>query len=255
VNNDFSYKIIVVEDVELIAKSIVRNIQQLNMGFDIVATAENGKIALDLIEKYTPEIVLSDIKMPVMSGLELMSIINEKYPFIVKIIISGYDDFVYAQQALKFQVKDYLLKPLKEVELQNMLSKMKIYLDAQRQNTKMLALAGSDVHKYSTDQIVDMVITYLQENFSQEISMDSIASSLNFNSSYLSKIFTKRMGENPLKYLTNLRINKAKYLLARNQDLSIKEVGALVGYENQYYFSRVFKAATGVNPARYRGNS
>lgn len=253
-NNDISYKIIVVEDVEFISKSIVRNIQQLDMGFDIVATAENGKVALELIEKFSPEIVLSDIKMPVMSGLELMNIINEKYPFIVKIIISGYDDFEYAQQALKFEVKDYLLKPLKEIELQNTLSKVKIYLDAQRQNTKMRTLAGTDVRRYTTDQIVDMIITFLKENYTQDISMDSIASSFNFNSSYLSKIFTKRTGENPLKYLTNLRINNAKYLLTSNQDLSIKEVGALVGYANQYYFSRVFKMVTGVNPAKFRNN-
>ena len=250
--NNTSYKIIVAEDVELILKSIVRNIQQLDMGFEIVATAENGKVALELIDKFSPDILISDIKMPIMNGLELLNIINTKYPYMVKIIISGYDDFEYAQQALKYEVKDYLLKPLKEEELESTLNRVKIYLDAQRQRNKMQFLSQRDSHNYTPEQIVDSLVTFFRENYSQEISMDSIANGLNFNSSYLSKMFTKYTGENPSKYLTKLRINKAKYLLANDKNLSIKEVGDLVGYPNQYYFSRIFKMVTGKNPAKYR---
>jgi two-component system response regulator YesN len=250
--NNTSYKIIVAEDVELILKSIVRNIQQLDMGFEIVATAENGKVALELIDKFSPDILISDIKMPIMNGLELLNIINTKYPYMVKIIISGYDDFEYAQQALKYEVKDYLLKPLKEEELESTLNRVKIYLDAQRQRNKMQFLSQRDSHYYTPEQIVDSLVTFFRENYSQEISMDSISSGLNFNSSYLSKIFTKYTGENPSKYITKLRINKAKYLLANDKNLSIKEVGDLVGYPNQYYFSRIFKMVTGKNPAKYR---
>jgi two-component system response regulator YesN len=250
--NNSSYKIIVAEDVELILKSIVRNIQQLDMGFEIVATAENGKVALELIDKFSPDILISDIKMPIMNGLELLNNVNSKYPYMVKIIISGYDDFEYAQQALKYEVKDYLLKPLKEEELESTLNRVKIYLDAQRQRNKMQFLSQKDSHNYTPEQIVDRLVTFFRENYDQEISMDSISSGLNFNSSYLSKIFTKYTGENPSKYITKLRINKAKYLLANDKDLSIKEVGDLVGYPNQYYFSRIFKMVTGKNPAKYR---
>lgn len=222
------------------------------MGFEIVATAENGKVALELIDKFSPDILISDIKMPIMNGLELLNIINTKYPYMVKIIISGYDDFEYAQQALKYEVKDYLLKPLKEEELESTLNRVKIYLDAQRQRNKMQFLSQRDSHNYTPEQIVDSLVTFFRENYSQEISMDSIANGLNFNSSYLSKMFTKYTGENPSKYLTKLRINKAKYLLANDKNLSIKEVGDLVGYPNQYYFSRIFKMVTGKNPAKYR---
>jgi YesN/AraC family two-component response regulator len=252
--NNNSYKIIIVEDVELILKSIVRNIQQLEMGFEIVATAENGKTALDLIGQYTPDIVISDIKMPIMNGLELLDVVSKNYPYIVKIIISGYDEFEYAQQALKFEVKDYLLKPLREEELKNTLDRVKIYLDSQRERNKKLFFTQKDSHNYSPEQIVDLLIAFFKENYDQEISMDTIANNLNFNSSYLSKIFTKYTGENPSKHLTTVRINKAKYLLANDKNLSIKEVGELVGYPNQYYFSRIFKAITGKNPAKFKND-
>ncbi|HEY5562717.1 MAG TPA: helix-turn-helix domain-containing protein [Clostridiaceae bacterium] len=72
------------------------------------------------------------------------------------------------------------------------------------------------------------------------------------DSSYLSKIFTKYIGENPLKYLTTLRVNKAKHLLINNKDLSVKEIGELVGYMDPFYFSRVFKGVTGKCPASYK---
>ena len=249
-----SYKIIVVEDVELILKSIVRNIQQLNMGFDVVATAENGKVALDLIDKYVPNIVISDIKMPVMDGLELFNTIEKKYPYIAKIIISGYDDFEYAKQALKYEVKDYLLKPLRQEELESTLSSVKIYLDAQSERNKLRFLTKDNSHNYTPQQIVNLIVTFFKENYNQEICLDTIANDLNFNSSYLSKIFTKYMGENPSKYITDLRINRAKYLLANDKALTIREVGELVGYPNQYYFSRIFKAATGKNPAKFKSS-
>jgi two-component system, response regulator YesN len=246
------YKIIVAEDVELILNSIIRNIQDLNMDFEIAATAENGKIALDLIDKLSPDVLITDIRMPVMNGLELLNTVSSQYPYIIKVVISGYDEFEYAQQALKYEVKDYLLKPLKKDELFDTLNRIKIYLDARRQNNKNQFMPTKEGNNYTTEQIVNMIIAFLKENYSQEINMDLIANEFKFNSSYLSKIFTKCTGENPSKYLMNLRINKAKNLLSNDKDLSIKDVGNLVGYPNQYYFSRIFKICTGKSPAKFR---
>lgn len=254
-NKDNVYKIIVVEDVELILNSIIKNIQDLNMGFEIVASAENGKIALELIDKLSPDILITDIRMPVMNGLELLNTVYSKYPYIIKIVISGYDEFDYAKMALKFEVKDYLLKPLKKEELSDMLNRVRIYLDARHQNNKMRFMPLTEGNDYTTEQIVDMVIVFLKENYSQEINLDSIANAFKFNSSYLSKIFTKHTGENPSKYLINLRINKAKNLLSNGRELSIQEIGNLVGYPNQYYFSRIFSMRTGKSPAKFRNDS
>ena len=107
-------------------------------------------------------------------------------------------------------------------------------------------------HNYSTEEIARMVEVYIKENFAHEINFELIAQNFNFNSSYLSKLFTKHIGENPSKYLISLRINKAKYLLINQKELSVKEIGEIVGYPNQYHFSHMFKIFTGKSPANFK---
>ncbi|HEX3027969.1 MAG TPA: response regulator [Clostridia bacterium] len=246
------YRVVVAEDEPLILKSVVKKITNMNIGFKVVGAAEDGKNALMLIDSHAPDVLITDIRMPVMDGLELLKVSSSRYPSIKKIIISGYDDFKYAQQALKYGVADYLLKPLKTNELFEAFSKIRITLDAQRNAFKEKIINLKDNHSSSPEEIAHMVELYIKENFTQDINFDLISQNFNFNSSYLSKIFTKHIGENPSKYLISLRINKARYLLVSNRELSIKDIGELVGYPNQFYFSRLFKSVVGKSPASYR---
>lgn len=246
------YKVIVVEDEPLILNSIIKKITSMDMGFQIVGGSEDGKSALELVERYTPDVLVTDIRMPIMDGLELLKIISTKYPYIKKIVISGYDDFKYAQQALKYEIADYLLKPLKNEELLEAFNRIRISLDAQRNMLTQNILKLKDNYDYSSEEIAHMVELYIKENYTQDINFDLISQNFKFNSSYLSKIFTKHIGENPSKYLMSLRINKAKHLLKNNMQLSIKEIGEIVGYPNQFYFSRIFKSVMGKSPAGFR---
>jgi YesN/AraC family two-component response regulator len=250
--DNLKYKVIVAEDELLILNNIVKKISALDIGFEVVGTADDGKTALELVEKYSPDVLVSDIKMPIMDGLELFKIISSKYPHIKKIIISGYDDFKYAKLALKYEAIDYLLKPLKTPELKDAFYKIRISLDAQRSRLKQNVLQLNDNYAYSSEEIAHLVELYIRENYTQDINFDLISQKFNFNSSYLSKIFTKYVGENPSKYLISLRLNKAKYLLKSNKELSIKDIGEAVGYPNQFYFSRIFKTVVGKSPACYR---
>lgn len=245
------FKVVVAEDEQLILKSIVKKINTFESGFEVVATAEDGKSALEMVEKYSPDVLISDIKMPIMDGLELFKIISSKYPHIKKIIISGYDDFKYAQAALKYEAVDYLLKPLKIQELKDAFNKITVSLSAQRANLKQNILL-KDNYVYPPEEIAHLVELYIKENYTHDINFDVISQKFNFNSSYLSKIFTKHVGENPSKYLISLRINKAKHLLKSDKELSIKDIGEAVGYPNQFYFSRIFKTVVGKSPASYR---
>lgn len=250
--NKLKYKVIIAEDEQLILSNIKKKINSLDLGFEAVATAEDGKAALELVEKLCPDVLVTDIKMPVMDGLELCRIVSARYPHIKKVIISGYDDFKYAQSALKFEAVDYLLKPLKTQELQDSLNKIRILLDAQRIGLKQNTLQLKDNYTYSSAEIAHLVELYIKENYAQDINFDLISHKFNFNSSYLSRIFTKHVGENPSKYLISLRINKAKYLLKNSPDMSVKEIGEAIGYPNQFYFSRIFKTIVGKSPAGYR---
>lgn len=249
------YRVVVAEDEPLILDNIAKKITNMNMGFEVVGMADDGKRALELVEMLSPDVLVTDIRMPVMDGLELLKITSLKHPGIKKIVISGYDDFKYAQQALKYEAMDYLLKPLKPEELLEVFDRIRISLDAQRNIIKQNIMKLKDNYSYSSVEIAHLVEAYIRENYTQEINFDLISQNFNFNSSYLSKIFTRHIGENPSKYMISLRINKARQLLLSNRELSIKDIGELVGYPNQFYFSRIFKSIVGKSPASYREES
>lgn len=250
--NKIIFKVVVVEDEELILNNIVKKIHNLNLGFEVVGKAQDGKEGLEMIDRLIPDLVITDMKMPVMDGLEMIKIISSKYPYIKKIVVSGFDDFVFAQQAMKYDVRDYLLKPLKINELTDVLTEKRFILENERKLLKQNVIDTKKNKDHCPEEVAKIVELYIRENFNSDINFDLIAQNFNFNSSYLSKVFTKYIGENPLKYLTTLRVNKAKYLLINNSELSVKEIGELVGYLDPFYFSRVFKGITGKSPSNYR---
>lgn len=114
----------------------------------------------------------------------------------------------------------------------------------------LLQLEENDI--YDPQELVRRIRTFIEQNYTTPISLESIASAFHFNSSYLTKIFKKYMGETPLKYIIDLRIEKAKKLMESQPDLNIKDICTMVGYYDQHYFSRIFKNITGSTPSEYR---
>jgi two-component system response regulator YesN len=251
VENQLILKVIVAEDEELILNHIIKKIQGIDPGFMIVGAAQNGKQALEMIEEFSPDLLLTDIRMPVIDGLELLKNVALNFPYIKTIVISGYSEFEYAKQAIRYGVSDYLIKPLELEELRKALMKIKISLEAETcflQSKISRSMPGN----HSPEEIVAIVMQFIKENFTREINLNSLAQSFNFNASYLSKLFKKYHQETPVKYLLNLRINEAKHLLRSRPELEIKAVGELVGYPDQFYFSRIFKHMTGKSPSEFR---
>jgi len=123
------YKVLLVDDEVLTREAIRQNIPWEEAGFLLTGVAENGKEALSMIAKEQPDVVLTDICMPVMDGIALSACLHERYPQIIIIIISGYDDFEYAKQAIKYEVSNYILKPITSRELMEELRKVKNKID------------------------------------------------------------------------------------------------------------------------------
>lgn len=123
------YSIILVDDEEEVRKSIIKKIDWESAGFKVVGDAENGEDALEKIEVLEPDVVLTDIRMPYMDGLTLAEKIRQRYPSTKVVIFSGYDDFEYAQKAIKLNVTEYILKPVNVEELTSILKKIKSNLD------------------------------------------------------------------------------------------------------------------------------
>ena len=123
------YKLIIVDDEEEVRKGIIQKIEWAKFHFEIAGEAENGREALDLIEENIPDIVITDITMPLMDGMELAAILKEHFPTVKTVILTGFDDFKFAQQAIKYGVADYILKPVLPKDIYGLLEKLKNQID------------------------------------------------------------------------------------------------------------------------------
>lgn len=135
------YRIMLVDDEEEVRKAMIRQMDWEKLGFLVAGDAENGEDALEKAEQLEPDVIMTDIRMPYMDGLTLVAKIREKYPFMKILIFSGYDDFEYAKQAIKYKVTEYILKPVNGEELAEILKRVKVSLDEemeQRRNIDIL---------------------------------------------------------------------------------------------------------------------
>ena len=138
------YKVLLVDDEALIREAISENIQWSEMGFHFMGACENGRQAMEAIEKEEPDLLLTDINMPFVDGMELTKFVYENYPDTKVIIISGFDEFEYAKNAVKYQVLEYILKPITPMEFLETLKRVKQMFDerkASRQDMKKIRSA------------------------------------------------------------------------------------------------------------------
>ena len=242
------YQVILVDDEFYIRQSLQRHFNNLGSeDFKVIAEAENGQEALVLLEQHTVQMVITDIRMPVMDGLELARRIHERYPHIITVILTGYADFEYAQKSLRYGAFDYLLKPVGEEALDDLLGRARTVLN------DLYELPEEKRTSLSGEESVQQAIRYMQEHYMEDIDIGVLASEMGFHSAYLTRLFGRYVGISPLKYLTNIRIQEAKRLLL-DTSLPISAVGEQVGYPDQFHFSKTFRKATGENPSAFRKN-
>ncbi|MEY8353788.1 response regulator [Lachnospiraceae bacterium 54-53] len=141
------YSIILVDDEEEVRKSIIKKIEWQSAGFRVVGDAENGEDAMEKIEVLEPDVVLTDIRMPYMDGLALAEKVRQRYPSMKVVIFSGYDDFEYAQRAIKLNVTEYILKPVNVEELTSILKRIKANLDQEIEEKRNLSRLRENYRK------------------------------------------------------------------------------------------------------------
>lgn len=244
------YTVIVAEDEELLLHSLIKKIENMDVNFEVVGTAQTGVQAYELVKQLSPDLIITDIKMPEMDGIALIQKVRDTYPMIDFIITSGFSDFEYAKSAIHLQVTEYLLKPIDPEELENALLKLKGKYEIQQSSFDDI-FNTSTAHN-TPAQIASLLKDYLIKYYNKDINFNLIANNMNYSPSYLSKIFYQYYDSSPSKYLISLRIQKAQHLLLHNPELSIRQIGESVGYDDQGYFSRIFKKQTGLSPLEYR---
>ena len=204
-----------------------------------VEMAENGRKAADTAVLWEADLILMDIEMPGMNGLDAARAVLEQRPECKVIFITAYSLFQYAHEAVHLGACDYLLKPVDpeapEPET------------APEQETDPAGEGESDRNAL----VMDHVRKYMEDNYMADLSLDSVSEILHISPAYLSAQFKKYQKMNFLDCLTELRINAAKELLA-DPFRSAAEVASMVGYEDASYFARAFKKRTGMTPTQYR---
>jgi Response regulator containing CheY-like receiver domain and AraC-type DNA-binding domain len=178
------YKVLIVDDERLIREGIALTINWQELGLELSGTAQNGVEALKLIDKNQPDIVITDIKMPVMSGLELIDITRQKYPDINYIILSGYGEFELASKAMSYGVKHYILKPCSESKIMEVLKE--VIADIKKSQNRDLVLSYDDIINAINTGNVDDALNSL-ETFLAYIKIASL--SKNMAKAYCNELF------------------------------------------------------------------
>lgn len=248
------FKVLLVEDEQLIREGIKRLIEQLTSDFTVTMEAINGRQALACLGSEMPDLIISDIRMREMDGLAFITEARKRYAELPIMIISGYQDFQYAQQAIRCEVTDYLLKPINRraflMALEKIRGKLnKLYgLDAgedRNPNTNGPALNRN--HNFTIRNVKDYIAAHPED----DLSLKTIADFVDLHPAYLSHLFKGETGQNLSDYITDVRIERAKYLLSHT-NLKVYNIARLSGYQSPKHFALVFKQQVGITPGAYR---
>jgi len=255
-------KVVIVEDEKMLRQGLCMTTPWNELDCEVVGEASNAVDGEACILKLQPDIVITDINMPQISGLDMITRLKDRANC-QYIIISGYDEFEYAKRAVHLGVKEYLLKPIDDDELVETLNRVVKAVHEQRKYERIMSIIEQrDVQpgngfsiwvneKDVLDNYLEKAISIMREQYMNDLSIKTVADQLFISESYLAKLFKNRTNYTFLELLTLYRMKEAVRLLEQT-DLKIYQIALKTGYRDTRYFSNVFRKFVGVNPAEYR---
>ena len=271
------YRVLLADDEQIERMALARRLMRRFGDSLQISEATDGKEAVELYQKEHSQIIIMDISMPELNGVEAAEQIRSMDEDCVIVFLTAYDEFSYAKRAIVIRALDYLLKPCDEEELAAVMEEAMRLTDkavhnkenptgnraemteAEKEAEKRReqwpwnpdAEAPKDPETERMNQVAEKIRTYIRENYMNEISMQDAARQFNYSDANFCKLFKQCFDQNFTSYLTNFRINEAKRLL-KDKNISIKDAGMKVGYYDSNYFAKVFKRVTGMIPSEYR---
>ena len=242
------YKVLAADDEAYMQEALRELIRWDRLGCELLDVFGNGKELIGQMQEGAPDIVITDIRMPVADGLEVCKYVYERCPETQVIILSAYSDFDYARAALRYSACDYVLKVSVLEELPRALKKAIENLERQG---KELSGGQGDERWEDTDSLYGQMVHYVEQNYLRKITLDEIAEYLHANRSYLSRLYKSRSGVNLFDDILHRRVEKAKEYM-EHTDRKLYEIAVEVGFEDAGYFSKVFQKYTGMSPKEYR---
>lgn len=255
------FRVVIVEDELIVRQGLLLTTPWENYDCKVIGDAKNGKEGLDLIIKCKPDIVITDIKMPIMDGIEMIEKVLQHYNPVI-IFITAFNDFNYAKKAIDFRVIDYLIKPFNDNQLDVALNKARLKVQErilQQEQTssefEQLANLRKRLSDSTNSKHINIInaLNYIKKHYSEELTVSKLAETLNISESYLSHLFKEETSYTVIEYLTHYRLSIACQML-RDPNMRINVIATLVGYQDQRYFSQIFKKHLGLTPKQYQQN-
>lgn len=253
------YKVLLVEDEEMIMKSMQFLINWVELDCTLCGIAYNGRDGIKQIQEQKPDIVITDIRMPFVDGIEMLDKTKEKYDY-QAVIISGYEEFSYAQQALKLGVSDYILKPMETDKMVDTIRRLTQKCKEKNEIKKMKNIAtqgGKTVYPFDLTEIptakskhADFMVEYIKKSYANKISLKDLSEQMGVSVPYLNSKFKEGTGYTFNEFLNYYRILQALKLM-KDTNMRIYEIADAVGISDYKYFNHVFKKYTGISPTAF----
>jgi len=244
------YHVVLVDDEQIILQGLLQVFPWDDYQCKVVGTATDGLVGLRLIRKEKPHIVLTDIRMPNMNGLEMIAGLQSEFPRMQISVLTAYRDFNYAQQAMHLGVCRFMLKPSRMSELKEAFQHMTSVLRDLPQDTAPEAeeeLSQSEAGNY----VAKSALQYIKEHYTEHITLSDVADNVYVSQWHLSKLINGHLGQSFFDIVNGFRVEKAKELLA-TPSIKVHEIALEMGYGDVAHFSKNFKKLTGHSPMEYR---
>jgi Response regulator containing CheY-like receiver domain and AraC-type DNA-binding domain len=245
------YRLLIVDDEQKIRNGLRIGYAWDKLGFTVAGEASNGLEALDFIAVNTVDVILADIRMPLLSGIDFITRLREQNNPVKVVFLSGFREFEYARKAIQYGVYEYLVKPTRYDEVVSTFTRIREALD--RENRILPDPANEErLEEGFYDKIIHAVCSYIENDIS-EASLEGAAATVGRSVYYLSRLFKQCMGQNFSEYVMSKKMERAASLLA-NYHYGINDISNLLGYDSPKNFSKAFKIHYGKSPREYRYN-
>lgn len=239
-------RILLAEDEQRARRGLANLIVSISEEYEIISEVVDGKTALEMIQTVKPDVVFTDIKMPYMDGISLIKAVKAMEIECKFVIISAYEQFEAARQAISLGVREYLVKPVTYEEVKRVLDRLVNINDPKISNSlKNLEKKYPNVHP-----TVIKALNVIETAYAAKISQEELAQDLGITKEYFSYLFHKEMGETFSKFLKKYRVEVAKSLV-KNGSVSKKEIPYNVGFSDSKYFNKVFKKVEGKSFSKF----
>jgi len=247
-------RLLVADDEQYVRTTFTEEIPWGQYGIMLEGVAVDGKEAYDMSLRLKPDVLLTDIRMPHMNGLELTKALRKELPQLKVILLSGWSDFEYAREALKAGASNYLVKPCPDEEIIDALLVVMEELGFERKPGRTSS-QGQSAEDGGTVQAkrhaIRLACDLIHQDLSKAVTLTEVAAKISMNASSFSRLFRQEMNCSFSEFVTSARMNMAKKLLVES-NMKIQDIAQQVGYVSVSHFVQVFGDYTGMTPGTFR---